>query len=322
MHAERRAVIDVGTNSVKLLVADVTGRKVQPIFESGNQTRLGRGFYETHRLQPAAIASTAAAVAEFARVARAHKAVSVRVFGTSAARDAVNAADLIAAVARVAELPLEVITGEQEADWAFQGATSDPRLAREPILLMDVGGGSTEFILGRGDQKHFQQSFPLGAVRLMETIPHGDPPKPAELAACRDWLANFLERNVRAILSPLLLREKQAHARHHGALLVGAGGAATVLARMEQQMTDHDRERIETARLAQARVGEWVKLLWSLPRGQREKIIGLPPERADVALTGAAIYEAVMAEFGFGELRVTTRGLRFAALMDRGVNQP
>jgi exopolyphosphatase/guanosine-5'-triphosphate,3'-diphosphate pyrophosphatase len=180
---------------------------------------------------------------------------------------------------------------------------------------MDVGGGSTEFILGQGEQMHFRHSFPLGAVRLMETIAHSDPPQPGELAATRDWLANFLNRNVRPVLAAALLAEKQAHARHHAALLVGVGGAATVLARMEQLMSDYDRDRIEAVRLSQARVGEWVNRLWSLPLLERRKITGLPAERADVALTGAAIYEAVMAEFAFRELRVTTRGLRFAAVL-------
>ena len=316
MTVVRRAVIDVGTNSVKLLVADVAGRTVQPVFETGNQTRLGRGFYETHRLQPAAIASTAAAVAEFARVARAHQVTSVRVFGTSAVRDAANASELITAVQRAAELPLEVISGEQEAAWAFRGAASDLQLAGTPILLLDVGGGSTEFILGCGKQNHFQCSFPLGAVRLMERVPHSEPPTPDELGNCRNWLRQFLFEAVRPLLAPAVVQEVNRHQQHRAVQLVGSGGAATVLARMELQLTGYDRDRIAAARLSRARVGEWVERLWSLPRGQREKIIGLPPERADVALTGAAIYEAVMAEFDFAELRVTTRGLRFAAVLE------
>jgi len=314
MHVQRRAVIDVGTNSVKLLVADVAGRKVQPVFETGNQTRLGRGFYETRRLQPDTIARTARAIAEFADAARQLRAVHVRAFATSAARDAVNADELVAAVEHAAGLKLEVISGEQEAEWAFRGATSNPKLAREPILLIDVGGGSTELILGHGEHMHFRQSFSLGAVRLLETIPHSDPPKPAELAACRDWLANFLDRNVRPVLHVALQREQAAHAQHHRALLVGTGGAATVLARMEQQMTDYNRDQIEAVRLGHGRVREWVDWLWSLPLIERRKIAGLPAERADVALTGTATYEAVMQVLGFTELRVTTRGLRFAAV--------
>ena len=158
MASVRRAVIDVGTNSIKLLIADVAGREVRPVLEESHQTRLGRGFYRTHKLQPEPIAATAKAVGEFAAKAREEKAISVRIIATSAARDATNAEELITAIQRASKLAVEIISGEQEADWAFQGAMTDPALAREPLLLLDVGGGSTEFILGHGEQKDFRQS--------------------------------------------------------------------------------------------------------------------------------------------------------------------
>src|SRR5581483_1703046 len=167
MTCTRRAVIDVGTNSVKLLVADVSGQDVRPVWEDSKQTRLGSGFYETHRLQPGPIASTARAVALFAGLARECKAVAIRVVATSAARDAVNVADLVSAIEGESGLKVEIISGEQEAEWVFHGATTDPELARQPLLLLDVGGGSTEFIVGQGEHKHFRHSFPLGTVRLM-----------------------------------------------------------------------------------------------------------------------------------------------------------
>jgi len=183
----RRAVIDVGTNSIKLLVADVAG-DVRPVLEESKQTRLGRGFYNSHRLQAEPLANTAKAVAVFASKARDLGASSIRVIATSAARDAVNAAELVSAIQQASELKVEIISGEQEAEWAFQGATTDPALSREPLLLLDVGGGSSEFIVGQGEHKHFRHSFPLGTVRLLESFPHSDPPRPEELAACRHWL--------------------------------------------------------------------------------------------------------------------------------------
>lgn len=171
MESIRRAVIDVGTNSVKLLVADVAGQQLQPIREQSKQTRLGRGFYETHRLRPEAIAATASAAAGFAATAQSCGAVSIRVIATSAAREAVNAAELTAAIEQAAGLKVEVISGDQEADWGFQGVTTDPQLAQAPLLLLDVGGGSTQFTLGQGQHISFRHSFPLGTVRLMETLP-------------------------------------------------------------------------------------------------------------------------------------------------------
>jgi exopolyphosphatase/guanosine-5'-triphosphate,3'-diphosphate pyrophosphatase len=316
MPTARRAVIDVGTNSVKLLVADVAGLEVLPVLEDSRQTRLGKGFYETHQLQPEPLAKTARAVAAFANAARKHGAVSVRIIATSAARDAKNPGELAAAIAEATNLRLEIISGEQEAEWAFRGATSNPKLANEPLLLLDAGGGSTEFILGQGKQKHFWQSFPLGVVRLLEKIPHSDPPKPEELAACREWLKTFLDTKVRGELEPALKREVKLHEQHHAVRLVGSGGTATILARMELGLNDYDRERIEAVRLSLKKTKAWVERLWSLSLAERREIPGLPKERADVMLTGVLIYEAVMEAFAFGELRVSTRGLRFAAVMD------
>ncbi|MCX6896258.1 MAG: hypothetical protein NTZ16_12330, partial [Verrucomicrobia bacterium] len=194
----------------------------------------------------------------------------------------------------------------------FRGVTTDPELAAQPLLLLDVGGGSTEFILGHGARKDFAHSFPLGSVRLLEQISVSDPPAPAELAACRAQLKDFLRREVR----PQLVAELRYELKHDQLLFVGTGGTTTILARMEAQMTGFDRDRIEAVRLSAAAVRAHVERLWSLPLAERRQLIGLPPKRADVILTGAVIYEAVMQEFGFAELRVSTRGLRFAAVME------
>lgn len=316
MSNARRAVIDVGTNSVKLLVADVDGRQIEPLLEDSRQTRLGRGFYETHRLLPVAIAQTALAVGEFSRAAKKLGASSLRVIATSAARDAQNAHELAVAVEKASGWKLEVISGEQEAEWTFRGAMTNPKLSREPVLLLDVGGGSTEFILGQDDKIHFRHSYPLGAVRLMEKIPHSDPPRPEERTACCGWLKKFLEARVREALDPALKREVEQHAQHHAVRLVGVGGTASVLTRIENGMDDYDRERIEATRLSAKKVRDWSERLWGVSLEERRKITGMPRERADVLLTGVLIYEAVMEAFGFNELRVSTRGLRFATVMD------
>ena len=312
MESVRRAVIDVGTNSIKLLVADVTARAVQPVHEESRQTRLGKGFYETHRLQPETIAHTAAAVWEFAEIAREKNAASIRVIATSAARDAVNPTDLTTSIERASGLKVEIISGEREAEWVFQGVTTDAGLAGAPLLLLDVGGGSTEFILGRGKQKLFAQSFPLGTVRLLEKFPHSDPPTRGEFTACRHWLKIFLQNEVRPKLEPALRRENNSGEMQ----LVGTGGTTSILSRMEKKLDRFDRERIEATRLSLERIKTHRKNLWSRPLAERKEIPGLPKLRADVILTGVVIYETVMEEFGFKQLRVSTRGLRFAAVMD------
>jgi exopolyphosphatase / guanosine-5'-triphosphate,3'-diphosphate pyrophosphatase len=308
--AIRRAVIDVGTNSVKLLVADVHEGRVEPVEENSEQTRLGAGFYDTHRLLPAAIAETGRAVADFAVRARDLGAVSTRVIATSAARDAINPGDLLSAIEKSSGLKTQIISGEQEADWAFQGVTTDARLASEALLLMDVGGGSTEFIVGQRGRKDFCQSVALGTVRLLEKLRPGDPPTVEQRSACGDWVKSFVLKEVHQQLGPALARENKS------AQLVGTGGTATILARMEAGMDDYNREKIESVRLTLRQVRAWTERLWSLPLAERKKIIGLPEKRADVILTGAAIYQSTMEVFGFSELRVTTRGLRFAVVLN------
>jgi len=310
MGTVRRAVIDVGTNSVKLLVADVAGRDVQPVHEESRQTRLGRGFYETRRLQPEAVACTAEAVWEFAQTAREKNAESIRVFATSAARDAMNPMDLTDTIFRASGLKTEIISGAREAEWVFQGVNTDPELARHPLLLLDVGGGSTEFIVGGGGKKHFAHSFPLGTVRLMEKFPHSDPPTRGEFTKCCDWLKHFLHAEVRPQIAPALKNES-------GEIrLVGTGGTTSILARIEGKLDRFDREKIERTVLNFDRIVAHRKKLWRLPLAERKEITGLPRLRADVILTGVLIYEMVMEEFGFKQLRVSTRGLRFAAVMD------
>jgi exopolyphosphatase/guanosine-5'-triphosphate,3'-diphosphate pyrophosphatase len=317
MNSARRAVIDVGTNSVKLLVADVSGREVQPVWEESKQTRLGRGFYEMHRLQPDAINATGKAVAQFSETARKYESSSLRVIATSAARDAVNSDELSYAIEKASGQKMEIISGEQEADWVFQGVTTDPTLAGpagQMLWLLDVGGGSTEFILGIGEHKFFQQSFSIGTVRLLEKYPPSDPPKAAELAHCREWLGNFLEREV----LPQIDLEKLCDVKGWDGrrLLVGTGGTTSILGRMEARLETYDRAKIEATRLSVARVRWHVEHLWSLPLEERKHLVGLPPNRADVILMGVAIYEAIMEKFGFSELRISTRGLRFAAVMN------
>ena len=122
----------------------MAGREVKPVREESKQTRLGAGFYDSHRLQAEAIAKSAEAVAQFAQEARENNASSIRIIATSAARDALNRSELTGAIKNACGLEVEIISGEQEADWVFRGVTSDPALSREPLLLLDVGGGSAE----------------------------------------------------------------------------------------------------------------------------------------------------------------------------------
>jgi exopolyphosphatase/guanosine-5'-triphosphate,3'-diphosphate pyrophosphatase len=306
---QRRAVIDVGTNSVKLLVADVAGSAITPILEESNQTRLGAGFYTTRQLAASAIAKTSAAVAYYSDRAKKLGAASIRLIGTSAARDAVNRNDLTSAIRMECGLPMQVLSGTEEADWAYRGVASNPALARQPVLVLDVGGGSTEFIVGEKGASEFCHSYPLGSVRLLEQLQPADPPGLEDLTRCRENLQAFLNQNVAPELGPVLHRCKGFPE------LVGTSGTASILARMEARTDTFDRGMIEATTLSLSRISGLLETLWQLPLAERRKIPGLPPDRADVIATGIAIYEAIMTRFGFRNLRISTRGLRYWALL-------
>lgn len=307
----RRAVIDIGTNSVKLLVAEVAGRNVRPLLEESDQTRLGQGFYQTRQLQPAAMSDTTLAVARFAAEAQRLNTSSLRIIATSAVRDARNAAQLTDAIRSATGLGTEIISGEEEADLAFQGVTSDPTLANQPLLILDVGGGSTEFIQGQGLIQFFRGSFSLGTVRLLEQFPPADPPTATNCAQARAFLHQLFEAQIQPALAPEFRRLAAQRVQ-----LVATGGTATILARLQLQLTEFDRERIEATRITREQMGRERERLWRLSLAERRQLPGLPAQRADVILFGALIYETVLEAFDLADLRVSTRGLRFAALMD------
>lgn len=312
----RRAVIDVGTNSVKVLVGDVQDRFISPVFEDSKQTRLGAGLYTEHRLQPKAIADTATAVANYSSEAQRHGAESVLVIATSATRDARNAKELIDAIKETAKLPVRILSGDEEAQWVYGGVMTDPQLAAESLFLIDVGGGSSEIILGENGHKYWAGSFDVGAVRLLEQLHLGDPPGLASLDTCRTSLRNFFANDA----APKIGRAE--HDTGKKLQFVGVGGTATILARVEQRIDTFDRERIENARVRLSAVKNILEMLWQKTLAERQQVIGIPRKRADVVLTGMAIYEAVMNQFGFDEVRISTRGLRYYALLQTSNFKP
>jgi exopolyphosphatase/guanosine-5'-triphosphate,3'-diphosphate pyrophosphatase len=304
----RHAVIDVGTNSVKLLVGDVAGNLVTPVSETSRQTRLGAGFYATRLLQAAAIAQTAKAVAEFSKEALELGSAPARVIATSAARDAINANELSEAIRQSCRLEMEVLSGDKEADWTFRGVTTNPALAQAPVLILDVGGGSTEIIVGEHGVPQFRSSYSLGTVRLLEQLRPDDPPGLRALIRCRVWLRDFLKKEVAPMLKPALGSGRIFQ-------LVGTGGTATILARIQGKMADFDRDKVEAATLTLDDIRNHLESQWQMTTEQRQNIAGLPQNRTDVILTGIAIYESIMEQFEFKKLSISTRGLRFWALL-------
>ena len=301
----RRAIIDVGSNSVKLLIADVVDGVVMPLIHKGEQTRLGQGVFETGQLAPEAIEATARVVADFAAKAKGHGAASVRVLATSAAREATNGDELVAAIS-AGGLDLEIIDGQTEAELVLRGVRSLPDLAEGPLAIIDVGGGSTELLVADAIALRLQHSFHLGTVRWLEAFPVSDPPSSAERAKLAQALDGFLDEQVTPKLGGLPLP----------GTLIGAGGTPVFLARVFLERDDLSADEIESVRLSLPEVQSLTQRLWQMSLAERSELTGLPANRADVILFGATIYEAVMMRCGFGELRPTLRGVRYGALLD------
>jgi exopolyphosphatase/guanosine-5'-triphosphate,3'-diphosphate pyrophosphatase len=300
----RRAVIDIGSNSVKLLIADVAGNVVTPLVHEGEQTRLGRGVFETGLLETAAIKDTTRVVANFADKAREHGAPQIQVLATSAARDATNSNELTAAMTAIG-LNLEIISGEVETELVLRGVRSHPDFAEGPLALIDVGGGSTELLVADAQSLRVEHSFQLGTVRLLEKNPPSDPPTGVERAQLTQILDEFLDDQVTPLLGDVPLPET----------LVGAGGTPIFLALISRACEELPADEIESLRLPLTEVQALTERLWKMPLTDRRKLPGLPANRADVILLGAAVYESLMLRCGFDELRPTLRGVRYGALL-------
>lgn len=285
----RCAVIDIGTNTVKLLVADVFDRQVVPVVGKDRTTRLGEGVDDRKRLLPAAMARTVRAIQDFLGEARGLGATDCVAVATSAARDAANRDEFLGQVRQVCGLEVELISGEREAELIFRGVSSDPEWSGARILVVDVGGGSAEFIQGKDGKMEIFRSLPLGALRLTEKFGEG---RFAELC-------EYLEGTLRDALAGY-------HAS--GCRMIATGGTMVTLARVECGTVDH-------ATISRKKVEALVRKLEAMPLAERKKVPGLPPERADIIVAGGAVLLTAMEVLKASELTVSVRNLRYGALV-------
>jgi exopolyphosphatase/guanosine-5'-triphosphate,3'-diphosphate pyrophosphatase len=301
---DRFATIDVGTNTVLLLVAERRGEGLSALLERAEITRLGRGVDATGRLDRAAIADTVAVLAGYAREARALGAREIACVATSAARDAANGADFFAAARDATGLSPEVISGDEEARLVYLTAWRDFGGAGRPLAVLDVGGGSTEFIVGEGPAPRGRVSLQTGAVRLTERHVRRDPIPADELSAMRDA--------ARRALEPLGALPPAA-----GARLVGVAGTVTTLSAVAQALPRYDGERVHGSTLPLAQVDGLVARLAALTVPARAALPGMEPKRADVIVAGAVVVAEAMRRTGFDQLTASDRGVRWGLLYDR-----
>jgi exopolyphosphatase/guanosine-5'-triphosphate,3'-diphosphate pyrophosphatase len=316
IHAQARsgrvAAIDQGTNSCRLLVLEPGATAHDAPTELARDmviTRLGRGVDRTGRLDPDALARTLDVIATYARRARALGARDIRAAATSAVRDASNRDEFVAGVRLRADTELEIITGEREAGLSFLGGTRglDAAAVPGPYLVQDIGGGSTEFVLGAqpGRVEH-AISTQMGSVRLSERLVHADPPSAQDLAALREEIDRVLDEVERAV--PI----RDAHT------LVAVAGTATTLQAIVLGLQRYDPDRIHRSWLARTDVERTLSDLARMNHAERAAIPVMAPGRGDVIVAGAVILARVMERFGFERALVSETdildGLAFETL--------
>jgi exopolyphosphatase/guanosine-5'-triphosphate,3'-diphosphate pyrophosphatase len=290
----RVAAIDLGTNSVRLLVGRFVQGEPRPVDLSRDMviTRLGQGVDRTGRLAQAAIERTLRVIERFARRARALGAERIHLCATSAVRDAENREDLAAAVQRLVGEPMEVLSGQEEARLTFLGATRRPNATPRPALVIDIGGGSTEFVLG-DEEPTSALSAQIGSVRLTERYVHTDPPSYEEL-----------DRLDLAVTSVLHQVEDRIPVHDAAALVLVAGTATTVQA-IALGLPDYDPLVIDGSVLARGDAERVFRLLADMTTEERREIPVMPRGREDVIPAGAAILVGVMQRWGFTKALVS-----------------
>ncbi|MEA2932605.1 MAG: exopolyphosphatase / guanosine-5-triphosphate,3-diphosphate pyrophosphatase [Actinomycetota bacterium] len=289
-----RAAIDCGTNSTRLLVADASGATLE---RRMHITRLGQGVDATGRLAAGAIERTVAVLTEYRAVMDRLGVDRVRMAATSAARDAANRDDFFDAAEAVVGVRPELLGGEEEARLSFLGATAELDPAGGPFLVVDIGGGSTEFAVGTpGANRSGPEgvvSVDIGCVRITEKFLHSDPPAPEELSGALTVARDYLDDVARAL-----------PAAAEAACLVGLAGTVTTVAAVELGV-DYDRDRIHHFRLGREAVEDVFRTLATETRAQRVHNPGLERARADVIVGGIVVLAAVMRYFGFDECLVS-----------------
>jgi exopolyphosphatase/guanosine-5'-triphosphate,3'-diphosphate pyrophosphatase len=298
------ASIDMGTNTFRLLVAEIENHSFfKEICSINRITRLGEGFLQGKRLKAAAIERAVSALSHFRNVLEEHAVDDLIVVGTSAIREAGNQKEFLEEVERRTGFDVEVISGEQEALCTFLGVNFIIKNQNDPMLVIDIGGGSTEFIGAEGEAPTFLMSAELGVIHLTEKYLRSDPPTPEELKQLRSAIAQV----VRPIVYDFPPKCR----------FVGTAGTVTTLAAVDQGLNEYDPQKINGYPLSRAAVDRIFKEITSMTLEQRRRVPGLEKGREDLLISGTLILLTVMDLFGYDPVYVSDFGLREGILLDR-----
>jgi exopolyphosphatase/guanosine-5'-triphosphate,3'-diphosphate pyrophosphatase len=299
----RVGVIDLGTNSTRLLVADVEDGRVAEVRRRLRITRLGEGVDARRRLLPLPIARVRNCLADYRRELDALGAERTLVVGTSAIRDAENGEAFLGEIEWSYGFATRLLSGEDEALLTFRGATAG-REQRGQLLVVDIGGGSTELIGGRDGAAVFDLSLDLGCVRLTERLLSSDPPTRSELDECAAAIRSVLAEGV-----PVRVRSGARAA-------IGVAGTVTTIAALDLGLREYDPERTHGHALTREVVRRELDRLAALPLAQRRLVPGLDPERAPVIVAGAIILRETLEHFGLDVIEASECDLLHGAAIE------
>jgi exopolyphosphatase/guanosine-5'-triphosphate,3'-diphosphate pyrophosphatase len=292
----RVAAVDIGTNSTRLLVADVDDGRLADIERHTRITRLGEGVDERHRLLPVPIARVRNVLSDFRRRAEELGAERTLAIATSAIRDADNGEAFLGEIEWSYGFTTRLLSGHDEALLMFRGVTSE-RAIQAGTVIVDVGGGSTELVAGGPEGVHWHDSLDIGSVRLTERFLHTDPPAQEELEACARAVQALLAERV-----PDEVRERTTAA-------IGVAGTITSLAALALGLDEYDRDQVHGSRLSADALEEQLDRLASVPLAERRTLRPLDPERAPVIVAGAVIVREALEFFGLDTLEISERDI-------------
>ena len=296
------ASIDIGTNTILLLIAEVEGRKLNPLFEMETVVRLGERVQKSGILSQGAMKRGLQTLTQYWERCQTMGVQKIFAVGTSALREAKNSEDFLALIKDRLDLSVEIISGEKEAQLSFLAVATDLKALNQSIFVVDVGGGSTELILGKGERIKQWVSLPIGSVRFTEQFLRSDPVQEKE------W--KEMEREIRELLADVPHPDEPFS-------MVAVGGTATTLASVEQGVDKFIFETIHHFPLKKEALRNQLSLYRSKTIEERKNIPGLSPARADVILAGGTILHQAMEELHCPSALISCHGIRYGVVYEK-----
>lgn len=288
----KRAVIDIGTNSIRLLVADMEKGKIKSGQKHVRMVRLGEMVDHSRIIGENAFERCMEALDEFVKIALDEGAHDIKALATSAVRDAGNRDEIISRIEAALPLEIDMLSGDEEAEMGYFGVLSSFD-AKDVFMMVDIGGGSTEFVVGNKKEIIYKKSLDMGAVRMTEKFIKSDPVDTVESFELESHVRNIIKNELGDV--PLFTK----------GIAVGIGGTITTLGAIKLKMENYDRERIHLASIGLGEIREMISVLGKAKLNSRRNITGLDSERADIIYAGSIILQEIMQFFGYKEIIVS-----------------